>query len=157
MKKILIAIFLLAGVLSQNAHAQLRVSINIGHQPAWGPVGYDHADYYYLPDVDCYYDIEGSQFVYFDQGRWIYAAALPPRYGRVDLYRSYKVVVNEPRPYLHADVYRRKYARYKGYRQHQEIIRDSRDERYFESKDHPRHGDWEKKHGHDHDHDHDHH
>ncbi len=154
MKKILFALFLLAGVFSLSATAQVRVSINIGHQPAWGPVGYDHADYYYLPDVDCYYDIEGSKFVYYDGGRWIYASTLPPRYGHVDLFHSYKVVVNEPRPYLHADVYRQKYARFKGSHDRQPVIRDSKDERYFESREHPRHAEWEEKHGHDHDHDH---
>ena len=157
MNKLFFVTFLLAGFLYQGAQAQVKVhlNVNIGSQPAWGPTGYDHAEYYYLPDQDCYYDVNGRQFVYFDNGRWTYAAALPPRYGQVDLYRSYKVVVNEPKPYMHADVYRRRYARYKGHPQRQDIIRDSKEEKYFEAKEHPRHAEWEKKHGHDDDHGHD--
>src|SRR6266567_3526972 len=138
MKKFFVALFLLAGFLYQGTQAQVKVrlNVNIGSQPAWGPTGYDHAEFYYLPDQDCYYDVNGQQFVYFDNGRWIYTRTLPPRYG-------------------HADVYRNKYARYKGHPQHQEIIRDSKEEKYFASKDHPRHAEWERKHGHDDDHGHD--
>src|SRR5882757_116664 len=152
MKKIIFAAAVLFSCLlfkSAGAQVHLSVGINIGSQPAWGPTGYDHADFYYMPDADCYYDINAGQFVYSDNGRWIYGRTLPPRYGKVDLYSTYKVVVNEPKPYMHADVYRKKYARYKGGRQRQPIIRDSKEEKYFVVKDHPRHGDWEKKHGHD--------
>ena len=158
MNKFLLGVLLMAGLSYQGAQAQVKVnlSVNLGNQPAWGPTGYDHADFYYLPDADCYYDINAGQFVYADNGRWIYGRTLPPRFGKVDLYSTYKVVVNEPKPYLHADVYRKKYARYKGGRQRQPIIRDSKEEKYFVVKDHPRHADWEKKHGHD-DRGHDHH
>ena len=152
MKHFIVAAFLLAGTLYQ-ADAQVKVSlnVNIGSQPAWGPTGYDHADFYYLPDQDCYYDVNGQQFYYQDNGRWVNGRQLPPRYGNVDLYKSYKVVINEPRPYLREDVYKKKYARYKGYRQKQPVIRDSKQEKYWASKDHPRHNDWEKKYGNDRD------
>jgi hypothetical protein len=148
MKQLMLAVFLLAGFIQQDSKAQVKVNlnVNIGKQPVWGPVGYDHADFYYLPDIDCYYDINMQQFVYFEGGQWIYAAALPPRFGHVDLYNTYKVVVNQPKPFLHADVYRQKYARYKGYKQKQPIIRDSKQEKYFEVKDHPQHATWVQKH-----------
>jgi hypothetical protein len=150
MKKILLALLLAAGFIVPSAKAQVKVklSINIGNQPAWGPTGYDHADYYYLPDADCYYDVNAQLFYYSDNGRWVSGSSLPPRYGKVDLYNTYKVVVNQPKPYLHADVYRKKYARYKNSHTRQPAIRDSKDEKYFASKGHPQHADWEKKHGH---------
>jgi hypothetical protein len=47
--------------------AQVRVNINIGSQPVWGPVGYDHVDYYYLPDIETYYYVPTRQFVYFNK------------------------------------------------------------------------------------------
>jgi len=141
MKKIiLIATILFAFVFTaKNAQSQLRigVNINIGSQPVWGPVGYDYVDYYYMPDIDVYYYVPRQEFVYLSGGRWIFAASLPIRYRSYDLYSGYKVVVNEPRPYLHADVYRARYAPYRG-RHDQVIIRNSNEPKYFVVKGHPK-------------------
>ncbi|CAL1520692.1 hypothetical protein [Chitinophaga sp. MM2321] len=116
-----------------NAQVRVDVNVNIGSQPLWGPVGYDNAQYYYMPDIDVYYYIPNRQFIYLNGNRWIFASSLPSRY-RYDLYRGYKVVINDPRPYLHADVYRGKYGRYKGWYGRQTVIRDSHDERYFQGR-----------------------
>ena len=115
-----------------SADAQVRVSINanIGRQPVWGPAGYDYAQYYYLPDIDVYYDIQSTNFIYQDCGRWVTAAALPVRYHNYNLYSGYKVVVNDQRPYMHHEYYRNKYAGYRNYHGRQVVIRDSRDKRY---------------------------
>jgi hypothetical protein len=148
MKKIIcIAALFLSGFLFQTATAQIRVSIkaNIGLQPVWGPTGYDHVDYYYMPDIDAFYYVPTQQYIYQQSGRWIYASSLPYRFHNYDVYRGYKVVVNDPRPYRHVETYRQKYGSYKG-RRDQEIIRNSQDARYFEVKDHPQHDKWEKDH-----------
>lgn len=117
--------------IQQQTHAQVKININLGGQPVWGPVGYDRVDYYYLPDIDAYYNVPQRQFIYLEGNRWIFSYALPSRYGGYDLYNGYKVVVNDPRPYLRPDVYRVKYGKYKGGKgPKQLIIRDSHDERY---------------------------
>jgi hypothetical protein len=87
-------------------------------------VGYDHVDYYYLPDIDVYYSVSRQQFVYPAGGRWVFAATLPERYHSYDIYRGYKVVVNEPEPYRHCEVYRGRYARYRNIYGQQVMIRD---------------------------------
>ena len=154
MKKILLAagLVLAGSITGVSAKAQVRVNINvnIGSQPVWGPVGYDHVDYYYMPDIDAYYYVPSQQFIYLNAGRWIFAASLPSRYHGYNLYSGYKVVVNEPRPYLHADVYRVKYAKYKNCKTRQVIIRDSKDPKYVVVKNKSNNG---KGHGHGHDHD----
>ena len=33
----------------------------------WGPGGYDHVDYYYMPDIDAFYKVPTRQFYYFDR------------------------------------------------------------------------------------------
>ncbi len=129
MKKILFISAILLSGFCFTANAQVSVNINIGRQPIWGPVGYDYVDYYYLPDYDVYYDVPRGMFVYFDLGRWNFAATLPPRYGRYDLYHSYKVVINDRDPWLRNDYYRAHYFSYRG--RYQPVIRDSRDNRYF--------------------------
>lgn len=125
----LLSVLLLTTIHSASK-AQLSVSINIGTQPVWGPVGYDRADYYYLPDVESYYSVSSHQFIYLSNGRWIYASALPARYSNYDLYSGYKVVVNRPRPYLNFNQDRVQYSKYRGYNGKQQIIRDTRDVRY---------------------------
>jgi hypothetical protein len=120
---------LLLGTTFQSK-AQINIHINIGTQPTWGPTGYQEADYYYLPDIESYYSVSTHQFIYMNGGRWVYANNLPPQYGNYDLYSGYKVVVNRPRPFLNFNQDRVQYARYKGNHGRQEVIRDSRDERY---------------------------
>jgi hypothetical protein len=145
MKKIIVALFVfIAAISAPEANAQISLSINIGKQPAWGPVGYDHVDFYYLPDINVYYDVARAQYVYPSGSQWVYGQNLPSRYNNFDLYNSYKVVVNEARPYLNNKVYAAKYAKYKG-QHNQQIIRDSRDTKYYQSAQHPQHQQWEKQ------------
>ncbi len=141
MKRVLLFAALITVSFSFTAQAQVRINVgvNIGTQPGWGPAGYDHADYYYMPDMDVYYDVPQRQFIYFDNGRWLFAASLPAQYRRYDLYHTYKVVVNEPRPYLRNDVYRIRYGGYRG-RRDQEVWRDRR-----EWHDNGNHNGWRNK------------
>ncbi|RFZ92514.1 hypothetical protein D0C36_13890 [Mucilaginibacter conchicola] len=131
MKKMILtaAIFLGCIAYKQEAKAQISLSINIGSQPDWGPTGYDHVDYYYLPDVGAYYDVPAHQYVYYENNTWVRRTSLPSRYANYNLYNGYKVVVNERQPWLRDNVYRTKYASYRG-RTGQTIIRDSRDVKY---------------------------
>ncbi|EIA07397.1 hypothetical protein [Flavobacterium frigoris] len=114
LKLIAVGIILL---VSSSIQAQVSVSLNIGTAPSWGPTGYANVDYYYLPDVQAYYDIRASQFIYFGQGRWVRSRYLPRQYRNYDLNRGYKVVLNDyhgNRPYANFHNDRRTY--YKGYR-----------------------------------------
>ena len=121
-----------ASIMFTSAKAQVSVgiSVNIGSQPAWGPVGYDYVQYYYMPDIDVYYYVPTHRYVYLDGGRWIFTSALPVRYRNYDIYSSYKVVINEPKAYLHHDVHVVTYRKYKGNNGNQVIIRNSPDAKY---------------------------
>jgi hypothetical protein len=130
-KLVLVAAVLMVSLFSiNNAKAQVNVSINIGSQPLWGPTGYNHVDYYYLPDINAYYYVPSGQYIYENGGRWVWVNSLPPAYSNFDLYNAYKVVINKPRPYLQNNIYVAQYGRYKNYGGRQAIIRDSRDVRY---------------------------
>ncbi len=158
MRKLLFAAAILGCFFSFNkagAQVRIHVGVNIGAQPDWGPVGYSHADYYYMPDIDAYYDVPAHEYVYYDNNVWVHGRALPPRYGNFDRYHSYKVVVNEHNPWERNDVYRNRYARYRGQRS-QRVIRDSHDERYrnhYHEDNGNGHGNGGgRDHGHGHDH-----
>lgn len=136
MKKYILAFALLLGVtsFSYTVEAQnVNISINVGRQPAWGPVGYDYVGYYYFPDIDCYYDVNLGMFYYMNRGRWISARYLPYSYRHYDLYGLYKVVLNVRDPWRYHHTHYRDYARYRGHR-NQIVIRDSRDMRYHDSR-----------------------
>ncbi|SDZ93432.1 hypothetical protein [Pedobacter hartonius] len=131
MKRIILAvIFGVASLSSISTKAQVSVNINIGSQPQWGPTGYDHVDYYYLPDVDAYYNVPAKQYVYLNNGSWVWRNSLPSKYSGYDLYNSYKVVMNTPKPYLSHQTHVKEYSKYRNYNGKQGNIRDSKDSRY---------------------------
>jgi hypothetical protein len=102
--------------LASIVQAQVSVNVNIGSPPPWGPVGYTQVRYYYLPDVEAYYDVQTSMFIYFGAGVWVHRAYLPTRYESYDLYGGYKVVMKDyhgDAPYIHFKEHKMKYA--KGY------------------------------------------
>jgi hypothetical protein len=109
--------FFAVGILlffASTAHSQVSVSINLGSPPPWGPVGYTDVRYYYLPDVQAYYDVQSSMFIYYGGGRWIHRSYLPGRYRNYDLYGGYKVVMSDyhgDTPYTHFREHKVKYGR----------------------------------------------
>jgi hypothetical protein len=114
LKLIALGIFLFVSSLIQ---AQVSVNVNIGTPPAWGPVGYSNVQYYYLPDVQAYYDIRATQFIFIKNGKWFRSRYLPGNYRNYDLYNGYKVVLNDyhgSHPYYYFNTHKAKY--YKGYK-----------------------------------------
>lgn len=114
LKLIAVGIFLFVSSLMQ---AQVSVNVTVGTPPLWGPVGYSNVQYYYLPDVQAYYDIRASQFIYLNNGIWIKARYLPGSYRNYDLYSGYKVVLNDyhgSHPYYYFNNHKAKY--HKGYK-----------------------------------------
>lgn len=103
--------------LAVSAQAQVSVNVNIGVPPPWGPVGYPEVRYYYLPDVEAYYDIQASMFICYVEGSWVHRSHLPSQYKSYDLYGGYKVVMTDyhgTAPYMKFEEHKTKYA--KGYR-----------------------------------------
>jgi len=131
MKKVFIitSLLLVAGYWNQSA-AQISLSVNIGAQPSWGPTGYDHVEYYYIPDIQSYYYVPAHQFIYMNGSRWTFSNELPPRYRGFDLYHCHKEVINEPQAYLHYAEHRKSFDHFRGVRNGQEFIRDNHEDRY---------------------------
>lgn len=100
---------------------QVSQSTNYGNAPQWGPAGYDDARYYYLPDIEAYYDIHYNVFIYYSGNTWVRRSYLPSRYRDYNLYDGYKVVItdyNGNSPYSNFNEYKLKYK--KGYRGHEQ-------------------------------------
>ena len=107
--------------LAVATQAQISVHVNLGIAPQWGPVGYSDVRYYYLPDVEAYYDVPSSMFIYYNGITWVHRSSLPSRYRNYDLYNGYKVVMSDYHgnaPYTGFREHKRQYA--KGYRGHEQ-------------------------------------
>jgi len=83
----------------------------------WLPPGDPAAqqgDYYYLPDIETYYDMRNREFVYIEDGNWVFSPFLPPMYAAYDLRNAFAVMldyrVHEPWMYHH--MYVSHYPRY---------------------------------------------
>ena len=71
------------------AHAQVSVNVQLG-RPAWGPAVPAGAQYYYIPEIDGYYDLAAQQYIVLRNGAWVPVAALPG----YDPYQFHPVVVD---------------------------------------------------------------
>lgn len=110
----------------------IHISNNIEKQPVWGPAGYDCAAFYYMPELNIYYDINSSLFYYLSGRSWIAAQYLPPSYRAYDLYRTYKVVLNYSSPWQYNNHHRSQFRHYRNDRS-QLTIHMSRDPRYVQN------------------------
>ncbi|MCX6307478.1 MAG: hypothetical protein NTY32_01150 [Bacteroidia bacterium] len=114
MKTIKLLVLGMILAIAGTAQGQISVNLHLGTAPAWGPRGYDHARYYYLPDVEAYYDVNTAMFIYLSGNSWIRRSYLPSRYRGYDLYHGRKVVMSNYHgnsPYYYHKVYRAKYGR----------------------------------------------
>ena len=138
MKSLKLFIVALILVFTASTQAQLSVRVHIGTPPAWGPAGYSSVRYYYLPDVEAYYDVQNSMFIYMSGNTWVHRTYLPARYKNYDLYGGYKVVMNYHgnAPYSNFRVDRTKYARgYHGKAQRNIGVRNDRNNNQFKAED----------------------
>jgi hypothetical protein len=121
------------------AEAQaVSVHVNIDLQPAWGPVGYDYAEFYYFPELNIYFDVNRALFYYLNGRKWVSGFYLPLAYHRYDLYRMYKVVLNhDPNPWIHNRLHRRDYDRFRHNRS-QVAIRQAKEHRYSKARSNTR-------------------
>jgi len=84
--------------------------------PEWAPE-YDNGNpvnYYYLPDIECYYDLRNREFVYMEEGNWRFSAMLPSVYASFDLNNCFVVKLNNSvhEPWMHFQYYVAHYPRY---------------------------------------------
>lgn len=82
--------------------------------PDWAPPYSSGVRYYYLPDIETYYDLSNREFVYLDDGQWLYSQSLPSQYDDYDLSSGFVVALNNTtyQPWMHYHYYVSHYPRY---------------------------------------------
>ena len=111
MKKIHLAFCVLL-FISIASTAQVSVNVNFGPPPVWAPAERVETQYYYLPDIDSYYDVPSARFIYVKNGKWFRSASLPYRYKNYNLRGGKVVYLTDYRgdsPYLYHKSHKIKY------------------------------------------------
>lgn len=82
--------------------------------PGWAPPYYAGVRYYYLPDLETYYDLSDREFIYLDNGQWLFSPVLPSLYSGYDLYTGFVIALHTHafEPWRHHDLYLAHYPRY---------------------------------------------
>ena len=123
-------VVLLYSLAYDTSTAQVRICVwcasNLSEQPSWGPAGYDYVYYYYMPEIEVYYYVPDHQFIYKAEGAWIISNTLPLRYAVFNFYKAYKVVINDPEPYLQHESHKTYYAKFNN-NHNQPVNRDNED------------------------------
>lgn len=115
MKRLLLSFFwVVTAILPLTARAQVYAHIPAALPPPWAPAGFPRVHYYYLPDLQMYYDVPAARFILFNRGQWIAVRQLPPMYRTYDLYAAPKVVLDYygPYPFGHYEVHRQRFPRW---------------------------------------------
>jgi len=93
--------------------------------PTWAAPYYSGARYYYLPDIETYYDLSSREFIYLNNGQWNYSSEFPSIMGNFDLNNCFSIVldVNVFQPWMHHQYYVSHYPRhyYRDYYDHSNI------------------------------------
>lgn len=123
-------------VFAGSVQAQFSVRFNIGSPPEWAPVEQVQVRYYYLPDVEAYYDVNTSMFIYMDGRNWVHRTYLPYRYRNYNLYSGYKVSMNNyhgSTPYSNFYEQKQRYSRGRN-REYQQTIGQYPQQGHYSSK-----------------------
>ena len=82
-KLFLLAAFLIVAV---NSHAKVSVNVNVGTPTVWATRAPVATKYYYLTEIQTYYDVPAQRYIFLRNESWVRSAALPARYRSYDLY-----------------------------------------------------------------------
>ena len=113
---IMVVILLSVSLLSScDLYTYSTVGVQIHYEnPQWAPPYSAGVRYYYLPDIEAYYDLSARDFVYLSNGQWYYSASCPSNYAGFDLSNCFTVTldVNIYQPWMHHQYYVSHYPRY---------------------------------------------
>jgi hypothetical protein len=67
-----------------------------------------------MPDIETYYDLTDQDFVYLNNGQWLFSPTLPSMYSGYDLFNGFVISlnINVFQPWMHHQYYVSNYPRY---------------------------------------------
>ena len=127
-----ILFFLFASLFALKSSAQVSVSVNINapahrvYESEYRHVHSRYCDhyevvepvaYYYYPEIEAYFDINSSVYIYYTSNGWMRSRYLPSYCSHYDVRRGYRVALDYHgnRPYRYFEDHKRKYKAKKHY------------------------------------------
>ncbi|MDI1317872.1 hypothetical protein [Flavobacterium sp.] len=86
--------------------------VRVKATPVWAKAAPANVNYYYLPDIETYYDVPAQRYIYLNNGSWVRTSALPARYKGYNMYNSSPVYLTDYKgnsPYTLYKVHKVKY------------------------------------------------
>jgi hypothetical protein len=108
MKKVHFLILTVVMLFVAKSNAQLSVNISLGNQPHQHNDYYydDNVDYYFLPEIQAYFDNRTGVYVYFNAGSWVRSRYLPDYCRNYDINRGERIPIsykgNSPHDYFYS-------------------------------------------------------
>ncbi len=98
MKKIQLIFLTTILLFAIKTTAQISVNISLGSRTTYNPpVHYyydDNVDYYFLPEIQAYFDNREGLYIYYSSNRWIRSARLPQKCGNYNVNNGVRIAVN---------------------------------------------------------------
>lgn len=115
----LIATGIIFFAAASTSQAQVSINVNIGApavvvRPAWIPQNHVNVDFYYIPEIESYYDVSAGLYVYLDNGNWCRTRYVPVRYRNYDLNHARRIELrgyHGSRPYSYFNCHNDNYYR----------------------------------------------
>jgi hypothetical protein len=113
MRKLQITIAAFILLFSIQSNAQVSVSLNIGSRPVLHNNYHDETSYYYYPEIEAYFDMNASVYIYYGPRGWIRSPYLPEHCQNYDINNGYRVAIDYKgnSPFAHFKNHKRKYYR----------------------------------------------
>jgi hypothetical protein len=110
--------------------------------PVWAKAAPVNVNYYYLPDIQTYYDVPAKRYIYLNNGSWVRTSALPARYKGYNLYNSNPVFLKDYKGNSPYTLYKVHKVKYKGNGKWKPVHHDRKERKHHDSdNDHgKRHG-----------------
>jgi hypothetical protein len=109
MKKVHLLIVTVLMLFVAKSNAQLAVNISLGSRPVCHQNRYyyeDNVDYYFLPEIQAYFDNRSGAYVYFNSGGWVRSRYLPDYCRNYDINRGSRIAIeyrgNAPYEYFYS-------------------------------------------------------
>jgi hypothetical protein len=87
-----------------SSNAQIAVNVNLGTPPTWAPADRVQTQYYYLPEINSYYDVPEKRFIYLKNGGWVKSTTLPANYRNYNLSKGKVIYLTDYKgsaPYIY--------------------------------------------------------
>lgn len=128
-----------------SSQAQVSINVNFGTPPIWAPAPIVPVQFYYLPEIDSYYDLQAGHFIYLKNGGWVRSKKLPARYSNYNLRRGRVVYLTDYRgntPYVYHKNHKTKYitGHHKGAKANYIKSHHDNGKHKGQYKKHPKHG-----------------